>query len=114
MRHQDSVHGSATGDWVFCATEGGECAFTGTMNVRYGANVSFVVKTLTDGTACTNAVFGDPAPDTAKHCAIQPPSTPPPPGDWTFCTTEGGFLRLHRHDASALRGERLVRRQDIH
>jgi len=79
------------GDWVFCATEGGECAFSGTMNVRYGANDSFVVKTLADGTPCTNAVFGDPAPDTPKHCAIQPPSTPPPSGDWTFCTTEGGF-----------------------
>jgi len=82
---------SPPGDWVFCATEGGFCAFTGTMEVRYGANDSFVVKVLTDGTACTNAAFGDPAPDTAKHCAIQPPSTPPPPGDWTFCTTEGGF-----------------------
>ena len=76
-------------DWVFCATEGGVCAFTGTMEVRYGANGSFVVKTLTDGTACTNAVFGDPAPDTPKHCAIRPPSTPPPM-QWTFCAPEGG------------------------
>jgi len=36
--------------------------------VRYGANGLFVVKTLTDGTACTNEVFGDPAPDVAKSC----------------------------------------------
>jgi len=77
------------GDWVFCATEGGECAFTGTMDVRYGANGSFVVKTLTDGTACTNAVFGDPAPNIPKHCAIRTPSTPPPM-QWTFCAPEGG------------------------
>jgi probable HAF family extracellular repeat protein len=77
-------------DWTFCATEGAPCAFTGTMDVRYGANGSFVVKTLTDGTACTNTVFGDPAPDTPKQCAIRPPSTPPPT-TWTFCATEGAF-----------------------
>jgi hypothetical protein len=33
----------------------------GTMDVRYGANGSFSFQTLTDGTACTNEVFGDPA-----------------------------------------------------
>ena len=76
-------------DLTFCALEGGFCAFTGTMDVRYGANGSFVFKTLTDGTACTNAVFGDPAPDTPKHCAIRTPPTPPPT-DWTFCAPEGG------------------------
>jgi hypothetical protein len=47
-------------EWTFCASEGGVCAFTGTMEVRYGANGSFVYRTLTDGIACTNDVFGDP------------------------------------------------------
>jgi len=76
-------------NWTFCATEGGVCAFTGTMEVRYGANGSFLSKTLTNGTACTNAVFGDPAPGTPKQCAIGARPTPPPM-EWTFCAPEGG------------------------
>ena len=71
----------------FCATEGGVCAFTGTTEVRYGANGSFVFKTLTDGTACTNEVFGDPIFGTVKDCAIR---STPPPSEWTVCATEGG------------------------
>jgi probable HAF family extracellular repeat protein len=77
------------GEFTFCATEGAVCAFTGAMEVRYGANGAFVFKTLTDGTACTNEVFGDPAPDTPKHYAIRTPPTPPPT-EWTFCAPEGG------------------------
>ena len=60
-----------TSDWTFCAAEDGVCAFTGTEEVRYGANGSYFYKTLTDGTACTNSVFGDPISGTAKHCAIR-------------------------------------------
>jgi len=59
-----------TDEWTICAGESGFCAFTGTMPVRYGANGLFVVKTFTDGTACTNEVFGDPAPDVAKSCSL--------------------------------------------
>jgi parallel beta-helix repeat protein len=74
--------GSST--WTFCATEGGVCAFTGTKDVRYGGNGLYAYRTLTGGTACTNAVFGDPAPGIAKQCAIgatsvAPPPPPPPP-----------------------------------
>jgi hypothetical protein len=58
-------------DWTFCAPEGGFCAFTGQREVRYGANGAFFFRTVTGGTACTNSVFGDPAPDTAKQCAIR-------------------------------------------
>ncbi len=76
-------------NWTFCATEGGVCAFTGTTEVRYGANGSFFSKTLTNGTACSNAVFGDPAPGTPKQCAIGARSTPPPM-EWTFCAPENG------------------------
>ena len=53
---------NAQSDWTFCANEGGLCAFTGTKEVQYGANGSYSYKTLTGGTACTNAVFGDPLP----------------------------------------------------
>ena len=60
-----------TSDWTFCAAEGGVCAFTGTEEVRYGANGSYFYKSLTGGTACTNSVFGDPIFGTAKHCALR-------------------------------------------
>ena len=60
-----------TSDWTFCAAEGGVCAFTGTEEVRYGADGSYFYMSLTDGTACTNSVFGDPIVGTAKHCALR-------------------------------------------
>ena len=62
---------STSTEWTFCAPEGGACAFTGTREVRYGSNGSFVFTTLTDGTACTNEVFGDPIVGTVKQCSIQ-------------------------------------------
>ena len=31
--------------WTFCANEGGSCAFTGTKQVRYGANGTYTVRT---------------------------------------------------------------------
>ena len=74
-------------EWTVCAEEGGQCPVSGRREVRYGANGVYVYKTLTDGTACTNAVFGDPIYGTVKECAIR---VPPPPTDWTFCAAEGG------------------------
>src|SRR5262245_24725520 len=73
-----------TSDWTFCASEGNECSFSGTTQVRYGAAGAYVYGTFTDGTACTNAVFGDPAPGIAKSCAVTSI-------EWTFCAVEGGF-----------------------
>ena len=75
--------------WTFCAWEGGFCAFTGTKEVRYGANGAYFYKTLTGGTACTNSVFGDPVAGATKHCQIG--DAAPPPSTWTFCAWEGGF-----------------------
>ena len=63
------------------------CAFTGPTEVRYGANGAYVYQTLTDGTACTNDVFGDPLYGTGKHA----PSASPAETDWTFCAAEGGL-----------------------
>ena len=54
--------------WTNCAAENGQCDFTGTKEVRYGANGSYFYLDLTDGTACTNAVFGDPLVGTTKEC----------------------------------------------
>jgi hypothetical protein len=61
--------------WTYCAPENGTCAFNGTQLVRFGAVGKYVTKTLTNGTACTVAVFGDPAPGKTKHCDTAPTST---------------------------------------
>ncbi len=81
--------------WNFCASENGTCSFSGTAQVRYGSGSTFYTMTLTDGTACTNAVFGDPTPGTAKHCDVYvngsgPTPTPTPlSASWTNCANEG-------------------------
>ena len=80
---------TSTGGWTVCANEGGTCAFTGSQQVRYGANGLYAYRTLTGSTACTNSVFGDPAPGIAKQCATASTSTPT--GSWSLCATEGGF-----------------------
>ncbi len=57
--------------WTFCANEGDQCSFTGTKEVRYGANGSYSSIIFTNGTPCTNAVFGDPLYGTVKQCYYQ-------------------------------------------
>jgi hypothetical protein len=68
---------SSSGDWVFCANEHERCNFTGTREVRYGANGTFTApRQFTDGVNCNNTVFGDPVFGVTKHCetgAVQPP-----------------------------------------
>ncbi|MEK8030797.1 M12 family metallo-peptidase [Ideonella sp. DXS29W] len=57
--------------YSYCASEGGSCALSGTRNVAYGANGSFVYKTLSGTVACNNATFGDPTPNVGKACYVQ-------------------------------------------
>ena len=76
--------------YAFCAAENGNCSFSGTQNVAYGANGKFVFKALANGIACNNATFGDPIVGTVKACYIGP---------------EGilkGFVDLHTHPLSNL------------
>ncbi len=55
--------------YQFCAYESKTCSFNGQAMVAYGADGIFKYKKLTDGTLCTNEVFGgDPAPNAAKRC----------------------------------------------
>jgi Flp pilus assembly pilin Flp len=68
---------SPTPDWILCATEGGTCSFSGTMEVRYGEAGSYFYLILTNGTPCTNAVFGDPVVGTLKHCHYRPTTLVP-------------------------------------
>lgn len=88
------------GTWTNCASEGGICSFTGTRQVRYGANNSYATLTATSSIACTNGVFGDPISGVIKTCqyssatsttapAPTPAPAPVPTETWTACGTEG-------------------------
>ena len=72
-------------EWTVCATEGQLCTFTGSKDVRYGANGTYTApRTFTAPVQCSNTVFGDPVPGTTKRCETRPASsTPPPPVDTT-------------------------------
>ena len=67
----------ATGDaanvasvtWTTCGNEGSTCSFSGTREVRYGANGVYTTKFVTASTPCTSAVFGDPIRGVAKTCS---------------------------------------------
>ena len=56
-----------------CASENGFCSFTGTKTIRYVSitdSARYFDLELTDGTPCTNGVFGDPHGGTLKKCYI--------------------------------------------
>ncbi|WP_405589094.1 alpha-L-rhamnosidase C-terminal domain-containing protein [Streptomyces sp. NBC_01190] len=60
------------GGSAYCAAENGLCAFSGTRTVAYGAGGTFTTRSLSGGTACANAVFGDPLPNMVKSCYLLP------------------------------------------
>lgn len=77
---------SSGATWTTCSQEWQRCTFSGTRNVRYGANGVYApIRAFTNGLDCKNTSFGgDPLPGVTKHCAIEsgtttpPPTTPPP------------------------------------
>ncbi len=79
------IFNTSTSTWTVCAQENQTCSFSGTKNVRYGANGKFSIKTLSNGTLCSNAVFGDPAPGAVKQCEID---STPVASTWAFCANE--------------------------
>ena len=68
--------------YSFCSNEYGQCAFSGTKSVRYGANGTYVYRVLTNGTPCDNTTFGDPIPGVLKQCAIGP-------AGFNYCAGQG-------------------------
>lgn len=52
--------------WTFCANEGQTCSFSGTAEVRYGANGDDTRGVYTGGVACNSTVFGNPASGSKK------------------------------------------------
>jgi parallel beta-helix repeat protein len=88
---------ASTTTWTNCGMEYGTCSFTGTKQVRFGANGAYVVKTLTGPVACAITTFGsDPASGVQKSCDTAPvpttttttPTTTTP--TWTSCAKEYG------------------------
>jgi len=76
------------GTWTRCARETETCAFTGVNTVAYGARGRFRYATVTGGTACGNAVFGDPVPGVRKTCYVQ--GAPQTSAAWAPCADETG------------------------
>ena len=61
-----------------CAVETGQCQFTGTKDVYYGAQGKYLKKTATASIACTSAAFGgDPIYGIKKSCYISAEATTP-------------------------------------
>ncbi|MBI5257141.1 MAG: DUF1800 domain-containing protein [Burkholderiales bacterium] len=57
-----------------CATESGQCNYTGNRRVAYGAQGKYTIRTFAGPVACTSSNFGDPAPGLAKSCHLEIPS----------------------------------------
>jgi hypothetical protein len=54
----------------YCAAEGGFCNFRGTARVVYGSGSQVTSRLASNGVACSNRVFGDPAPGERKSCYV--------------------------------------------
>ena len=64
---------NVTPQWYKAADEHGFVSFTGTRQVRFGANGKFVTASMTaqnGGVQCEDAVFGDPIFGTVKACYL--------------------------------------------
>jgi chitodextrinase len=65
-----TTNASSTANWVFCAGENNTCSFSGTKEVRYGANGSYNYGTYTNSVFCGNSTFGDPIVGVGKSCDV--------------------------------------------
>jgi len=85
---------TTTTSWTACGNEGSTCSFSGTREVRFGANGVYTSKMITASTPCTTAVFGDPIRGVVKSCSYAGTTTAAAPvtGTPTFtaCATENG------------------------
>jgi len=89
--------GPPPSDWTLVSSEGGSFTLNGTRDVRYGANTSWLQKSVSGAAQCTNAFFGrDPLVGVGKQCwaAPAPLAVPPPPSTWRKVAAEGGTFTL--------------------
>ena len=84
---------TSTTSWTACGNEGSTCSFSGTREVRFGANGVYTSKTITGSTPCTTAVFGDPIRGVVKSCSYASTTSAAPvtaTPTFTACATENG------------------------
>jgi uncharacterized repeat protein (TIGR01451 family) len=83
--------GSLPSDASYCGAENLNCNFPGarqTLEVWYGAQSSWAVApAYGSAVSCSNSVFGDPIPGTAKQCYVRPYT-----GSWTPSYMTGGSV----------------------
>ena len=76
--------------YLLCAAENGQCNFSGTATVVYGARTSWTVpRSYSTSVACNNANFGDPLPYVVKSCYYRPAVADVPPAGFALCASEG-------------------------
>ena len=80
---------------VLCAPERGQCSFSGSATVVYGARDRWTApRAFSGGVACNNATFGDPLPYVVKACYQRPAEVPVPPTGYALCAAEGGTCAI--------------------
>lgn len=72
------TNASLPNNTTYCTYENGNCSFTGTLEVWYGAGSRWAVAPAYNGVSCSNGVFGDPYYGTGKNCYTRPYT-----GSWT-------------------------------
>jgi alpha-L-rhamnosidase len=56
---------------TYCGPENSLCSFFGTKTVYFGVGSDWTSKSITGGTPCTDAIFGDPDYGTVKACYVE-------------------------------------------
>lgn len=81
--------GTTAATFSYCTWEGGTCTFSGTREVRFGTATLYTTKVFAGSVLCSNAAFGDPAPNQAKSCSVSSQTTTAAVGSTTGGTTGG-------------------------
>jgi RHS repeat-associated protein len=64
----DPTNAADHASWLFCSNEWDNCEVPAKAIVRYGANNTYVYKSVTEQISCTNFNFGDPISGVVKTC----------------------------------------------
>jgi hypothetical protein len=77
--------------WRQCAAEGQSCQVDGRGVVRYGVDGQWSTRVMSGSVICSNALFGDPAPQQQKRCEVRDNGGGSGGGGdgWVFCSAEG-------------------------
>ena len=83
----DAAATEETTTWTKIASEGQSFSVSGTQTVRYGANASWITKSVTGSGQCTNAFFGgDPLYGVVKQCQVAGTAATTTPTAARVCT----------------------------